>query len=388
MPHLWKKFINNEKLNTSIIREPIYESWLRCKISHLDPFTSTGPKLSPGDLKLLLRDNAKLLQVATPLMEDLYQFIKGLRFVVILADREGYIVKTLANAAITGELTRYNLIPGSLFSERFMGTNGIGTALYNDSPIQVRGEEHYLHAYHRWTSSSAPIHDPAGQVIGCLSILGPADETHIHNLGMIVSTVNSIEKQFLLKDTIQELQDLNSGLLDTLALVLDLKDNYTANHSFNVMNYSNMLAEKLSLDSEQIKELRYAALLHDIGKIGVPDIVLNKPGRLTDEEYLAIKEHPVTGARLLKKARFSPTIIAAVRHHHEFFNGQGYPDKITYKDIPLFARIITIADSFDAMTTYRVYRPPMTNEAAKEEIWLCRRKQFDPELAELFLECV
>lgn len=388
MPHLWKKFINNEKLNTSIIREPIYESWLRCKISHLDPFTATGSKLSPGDLKLLLRDNAKLLQVATPLMEDLYQFIKGSRFVIILADREGYILKTLANAAITGELTRYNMIPGSLFSERSMGTNAIGSGLYNNAPIQVRGEEHYLLAYHRWTSSSAPIHDPAGHVIGCLCISGPADETHIHNLGMIVSTVNSIEKQFLLKDTIQELQDLNSGLLDTLALVLDLKDNYTANHSFNVMNYSNILAEKLSLDSEQIKELRYAALLHDIGKIGIPDMVLNKPGRLTDEEYLAIKEHPVTGARLLKKARFSPTIINAVRHHHEFFNGQGYPDKITYKDIPLFARIITIADSFDAMTTYRVYRPPMTKEAAKEEIWLCRRKQFDPELAELFLECV
>lgn len=388
MPHLWKKFINDEELNISIIREPIYESWLRCKICRVDPFAASGPKLSPGDLKLLLRDNAKLMQVATPLMEDLYQFIKGSRFVIILADREGYVLKTLSNAAMMGQLTRYNIIPGSNFSERFMGTNAIGTALYTDEPIQVSGEEHYLREFHAWTGSAAPIHSPDNQVIGCLCIAGPVDETHIHNLGMIVSTVNSIEKQFLLKDTIQELQDLNNGLLDTLALVLDLKDNYTANHSFNVMNYCNLLAEKMSLPAEQIKELRYAALLHDIGKIGIPDSVLNKPGRLTDAEYEAIKQHPVTGATLLKKARFSPTIIAAVRHHHESFDGRGYPDRVTFMDIPLFARIITVADSFDAMTTYRVYKAPMTKEAAKEEIWLCRRKQFDPELAELFLDCV
>ncbi len=388
MLHLWKKFVNDEELNTSILREPIYESWLRCKICRVDPLLTTGPKLSPGDLKLLLRDNAKLMQVAIPLMEDLYQFIKGSRFVIILADREGYILKTLANSEITGHLTRHNVIPGSNFSERFMGTHAIGTALYTNSPIQVRGEEHFLKMYHSWTGSAAPIHSPEGDVIGCLCISGPADETHIHNLGMIVSTVNSIEKQFLLKDTINELQELNNGLLDTLALVLDLKDNYTANHSFNVMNYSNLLAEQYGLPPDQMKELRYAALLHDIGKIGIPDSILNKPERLTDEEFERIKEHPVTGAKLLKKARFSPTIIAAVRHHHEYFDGRGYPDGIKYKDIPLFARIIAVADSFDAMTTYRVYKAPMTKEAAKEEIWLCRRKQFDPELAELFLDCV
>ncbi|AZR72639.1 hypothetical protein BBF96_04085 [Anoxybacter fermentans] len=388
MFHLWEKFINNEELNTSIVREPIYESWVRCKICRIDPFSITGPKLSPGDLNLLLRDNAGLLQVATPMMEDLYQFIKGSRFVIILADREGYILKTLANSAIKGYLTRCNVIPGAYFSERYMGTNAIGTALYIDTPIQVRGEEHYLKIFHSWTGSAAPIHSPEGDIIGCLCIAGPADETHIHNLGMIVSTVNSIEKQFLIKNTIKELQELNSGLLDTLALVLDLKDNYTANHSFNVMNYSNQLAEKLNLSPEQKKELRYAALLHDIGKIGIPDSILNKPSRLTDSEYEFIKQHPVTGAKLLKKARFSPAIIAAVRHHHEYFDGRGYPDQITYKDIPLYARIITIADSFDAMTTYRVYRPPMTKEEAKEEIWLCRRKQFDPELAEIFLTCV
>ncbi|MCK4260001.1 MAG: HD domain-containing protein [Halanaerobiales bacterium] len=388
MLHIWKKFINSEKLNTSIIREPVFESWLRCKISRIDPYAMSGPKLSPGDLHLLLRDNSKLLQVATPLMEDLYKFIKGSRFVIILADREGYILKTLANPAFIGQLTNWNMIPGSNFSERYIGTNAIGTSLYINGPIQVQGEEHYLKSNHTWTGSAAPIHSSDGELIGCLSISGPADETHIHNLGMIVSTVNSIEKQFLVKDTIKELQELNNGLLDTLALVLDLKDNYTANHSFNVMNYSNLLAEMMNFQDEQIKELRYAALLHDIGKIGIPDNVLNKPSRLSDSEFTLIKQHPVTGAKLLKKARFSPRIIEAVRHHHEYFNGRGYPDRVTYKDIPLFARIITIADSFDAMTTYRVYKPPMTREDAKEEIWLCRRKQFDPELAELFLKCV
>lgn len=388
MPHLWEKFINDEDLNTSIIREPIYESWLRCKICRVNPYVAAGPKLSPGDLKMLLRDSAKLLQVATPLMEDLYQLIKGSRFVIILADRDGYILKTLANSAMFSQLTRLNIIPGSNFSERYVGTNAIGTALYINKAIQVIGEEHYVRDLHAWTGSGAPIHSPQDEVIGSLCIAGPAEETHIHNLGMIVSTVNSIEKQFLLKDTIQELEDLNSGLLDTLALVLDLKDNYTANHSFNVMNYSNLMADKMKLSPEQMKELRYAALLHDIGKIGIPDSILNKPGKLTDAEFEAIKQHPVTGATLLKKARFSPAIISAVRHHHEYFDGRGYPDRVTYKEIPFFARIITIADSFDAMTTYRVYKPPMTKEEAKEEIWLCRRKQFDPELVEIFLEVV
>lgn len=388
MLHLWEKFINNEEVNRSIIRAPIYQSWLRCKISNINPYLSTGSQLSSTEMMLLLKNNARLLQMAGPLMEDLYQFIKSSRFVIILTDRQGYILKTLANSEMIEHLTKHNIIPGCNFSERHMGTHAIGTTLYTNAPIQIRGEEHYLKTYHSWTGSAAPIHSPEEEVIGCLCISGPADETHLHNLGMIVSTVNSIEKQFLLQETIQELQELNNGLLDTLALVLDLKDNYTANHSFNVMNYSNQLAEKLGLPQEQIKELRYAALLHDIGKIGIPDRILNKPGRLTREEYSFIKQHPGTGAKLLKKARFSPTIIAAVRHHHEHFDGCGYPDQITYLEIPLFARIIAIADAFDAMTTYRVYKAPMTKDEAKGEIWLCRRKQFDPELAELFLECI
>ena len=388
MFHLWKKFTNGKELNTSILREPIYQSWLRSKMHRVDPFSNAGPKLSRGDLNLLLKDNDKLMKVAIPLMEDLYQFIKGSRFVIVLADRDGYVLKTMANDAINSFLIESNLIPGANFSERFLGTNAIGTTISINEPIQISGGEHYLKRYHNWTGSAAPICSPAGDLLGCLCIYGPEKETHIHNLGMIVSTANSIEKQFLVKDTINELKEINNGLLDTLALVLDLKDNYTANHSFNVMNYSNSLADKLNLGSEEKRELRYAALLHDIGKIGIPDKVLNKPSRLTDEEFKKIKEHPVTGARLLKKARFSPRIIEAVRHHHEHFNGNGYPDNITFKNIPLFARIISIADSYDAMTTYRVYRPPMTKEAAKEEIWVCRKKQFDPELAELFLKCV
>ncbi len=185
-----------------------------------------------------------------------------------------------------------------------------------------------------------------------------------------------------------ELKNAYRGTMESLRLAVDAKDSYTKNHSDRVSYYSVMLAKKLGLSDEEIEIIRDGALFHDIGKIGIPDAILQKTSKLTDEEYDDIKNHPTIGAHILNPATIFNKIIPIVKHHHERFDGRGYPGSLSGENIPLHARIVAIADSFDAMTSDRSYRPRFTLFKALEEIDRCKGAQFDPELATLFIETV
>jgi putative nucleotidyltransferase with HDIG domain len=167
---------------------------------------------------------------------------------------------------------------------------------------------------------------------------------------------------------------------------LEARDQYTAGHSRRVMEYSKSIGQRMKLDKQDIEDLKRSALLHDIGKIGIPDIVLKKKTKLTDEEYAVIKTHPATGAAILKYIKSFKHLVPAVYHHHEQFNGEGYPDGVKGAAIPLHARIIAIADTFDAMTSSRSYRSALSLRVALSEIERCRGTQFDPEIADIFIE--
>ena len=147
-----------------------------------------------------------------------------------------------------------------------------------------------------------------------------------------------------------------------------------------------MIGEKLGLPEEQIKTLRIGGLFHDIGKIGIPDSILLKPGKLTDDEYSEIKNHPSIGAHILGSAKIFQDIIPIVKHHHEKYDGNGYPSRLKGDEIPYLARIAAVADTFDAMTSRRSYRGPIDVEQVKEEIKRCEGTQFDPQIAEVFLD--
>ncbi|MBQ8298597.1 MAG: HD domain-containing protein [Clostridia bacterium] len=185
-----------------------------------------------------------------------------------------------------------------------------------------------------------------------------------------------------------ELKNAYRGTMESLRLAVDAKDSYTKNHSDRVSYYSVMLAKKLGLSDEEIETIKDGALFHDIGKIGIPDAILQKTSKLTDEEYDDIKNHPSIGAHILNPATIFNKIIPIVKHHHERFDGRGYPGSLAGENIPLHARIVAIADAFDAMTSDRSYRPRFTLFKALDEIDRCKGAQFDPALATLFIEAI
>ena len=175
------------------------------------------------------------------------------------------------------------------------------------------------------------------------------------------------------------------SVLDAMITSVDNKDSYTRRHSEDVTEYALWLAEEMGLSEETQRTVRVGGLLHDVGKIGVPDEILRKPGRLTPDEYEVMKRHPHLGALMVAGVPGMEFIIDAVRSHHERWDGQGYPDALAGEDIPLLGRILALADAFSAMTTDRPYRRGMEREAALDEIQRHIGTQFDPKLAQAFL---
>ena len=189
-------------------------------------------------------------------------------------------------------------------------------------------------------------------------------------------------------DLFQNLQRAYIDTMGALTSAIDAKDSYTHGHSERVTRLSVDLGREMAMNRIELENIRIASLLHDIGKIGIPEVILNKPGRLTDEEFEIIKSHPSLGVKILEKVEFLNDIIPIIRHHHERFDGKGYPDRLVGHRIPFSSRIITIADTYDAMTSDRPYRKALSQEAALTEIIRCKGTQFDPDIAEAFVKMV
>lgn len=175
------------------------------------------------------------------------------------------------------------------------------------------------------------------------------------------------------------------GTLEALTASIDAKDAYTCGHSRRVALLSQKIGAAAGLEEERVRRVHIAGLVHDVGKIGIPESVLCKPGRLTDDEFEIIKTHPDIGARILRDIPHFEDIIPGVLHHHERFDGKGYPARLAGKDIPEFGRIIAVADSFDAMSSTRTYRSALHRARVLEEMKRCAGTQFDPVLIESFL---
>lgn len=191
-----------------------------------------------------------------------------------------------------------------------------------------------------------------------------------------------------LRDEKEKVEQISKELAQSLSDTIEAKDAYTNGHSKRVAIYSQMLAERLGLSENDQDEIYLTALLHDIGKIGIPISVINKPGRLTDEEYELIQQHPVIGCKILSSISSLPSASVGARWHHERYDGKGYPDQLAGTDIPLFARIIGVADSYDAMTSKRSYRDVMPQEKVRAEVERCLGSQFDPQIGALMLELI
>ena len=214
-------------------------------------------------------------------------------------------------------------------------------------------------------------------ILFSLNVLRTAENIHMMELRR--------QKKELAKRK-RQIEKVSLQMIQTLSTTIEAKDEYARGHSHRVAEYAALIAGELGWNSEEIMNLKYAAHLHDIGKIGIPDMLLNKPARLTPEEYSVIKEHTVIGAEILKNITLIPHVAEVARSHHEHYDGTGYPDGLAGEDIPLSARIVAIADSYDAMNSKRIYRNALPPEKIFEEIQNNRGLQFDPDLADIFLE--
>jgi HD-GYP domain-containing protein (c-di-GMP phosphodiesterase class II) len=212
-------------------------------------------------------------------------------------------------------------------------------------------------------------------------------------LGQLTSSFNEMSRVILsqkesLKTYAHTLEESYTAMVRILAAALDARDKYTLGHSARVAWLSILIGKKLGLGESELKDLEMSCFLHDIGKIRVPDVILAKKAPLNDEEYVLIKQHPIHGAEILGLAKVLHKYIPAVLHHHEWHNGQGYPNGLQGEEIHLYAQIVAIADCYDAMTSSRPYRKGRSKSAAIKELRKASGTQFSPELVEIFLGAI
>jgi HD-GYP domain-containing protein (c-di-GMP phosphodiesterase class II) len=226
---------------------------------------------------------------------------------------------------------------------------------------------------------------------GKLSVrLEPQGEDEIAQLGRnfnhMADNIESLVRR--LKHALRQNQELFLETIRTLAAAIDAKDPYTKGHSERVSAYSMAIARHLGLSFDEVFHVRIAAILHDVGKLGIEDGILNKPGGLTDEEYAVMRRHPDIGAQIMAPISKLKTIIPGIRNHHETWDGNGYPDRLTGEEIPMVARIIGVADTFDAMTTNRPYQEAMTLDYVTQKLRSMAGTRFDPKVVEAFVAAV
>ena len=213
-----------------------------------------------------------------------------------------------------------------------------------------------------------------------------------NEIGNLIFQINATKKIY--DDYIKQIENIKDielekerlASIEILRRTVDAKDTYTRGHSDRVSEYSVLIGKKLKLSEDKLKLLKIGGLFHDIGKIGIPDSILLKTSKLTDDEYNEIKKHPSIGAHILENSSIFKDIIPIVLYHHEKFDGCGYPAKLKGEDIPFLARIVAVADTFDAMTSKRSYRDALPLDIVKQEFIKFSGTQFDPVVAKVFLE--
>lgn len=191
-----------------------------------------------------------------------------------------------------------------------------------------------------------------------------------------------------LRESNRKITNLSTQIMMTLASAIDAKDAYTKGHSLRVAEYSRELARRMGKSMQEVNDIYYIGLMHDIGKIGIPDGIISKPGRLTEEEYQLVKDHPRIGAEILENISEMPGISIGAHWHHERYDGGGYPDGLAGEEIPEVARIIGVADAYDTMTSKRSYRDIFPQTVVRNEIVKGKGTQFDPVIADYMLEMI
>jgi putative nucleotidyltransferase with HDIG domain len=325
-----------------------------------------------------------------------------------------YALAGLAGSSVLFAATRHGV--GGF---EFLGVGALAGFIYYvvnvtmvTAATALAEQRRWFAAFRETTAWLAPHHVVYGilaagivlayQSLGLLGIIVfamPAAAMLVATGQYLRATEGLVEEMRTKNQTLEALLAENRGLLASLsrghlqlirglAQSIDAKDPYTAGHTSRVAQYSVRIASALGLDDAIRREIEHGALLHDIGKIGVPDAVLTKPGPLDDDEWAAMRQHPLVACAILDGVDLSPTVISMVRHHHENLDGTGYPDHLAGDELPLAARIARVADAFDAMTSDRPYRDALSLGAARSELRKNKGTQFCPEIVDVFEDLI
>ena len=240
----------------------------------------------------------------------------------------------------------------------------------------------------------APFHAEKGErvIVGALRLYEghDFDEPEVALLDAVTkATGHALERAWLTRermDLVDRLEAAWLGTAEALAAALEAKDSYTADHASSIAEWAIEVGEQFGLDEDALRDLRYGAIFHDIGKIAIPDAILNKPGPLNEHEFEIIKRHPIVGEQILEPVPFLDQVRRIVRHDHERWDGGGYPDGLKGRQIPIGARIVLVVDAFHAMVSDRSYRKGMSEESARLELRAHAGTQFDPDVVEAFLK--
>jgi putative nucleotidyltransferase with HDIG domain/PAS domain S-box-containing protein len=278
--------------------------------------------------------------------------------------------------------------------------------LLSDTPVSTEIYDRFLDKYIVLMTSPLRVN---GDIFGCLHTITDITEikkSEIESSGLVdiyATSINEIKKREVIhrkgreaflnmlddvNESFKELESLFLNLVKAMIYTLDAKSTWTKGHSERVAQYAEMIAREMGFDEEDLKTLHLAGLLHDIGKIGTYDYLLDKPSRLTDEEFEIVKKHPVQGADIIKEIKQLKDIVPIIRNHHERIDGKGYPDGLKGEEIPIFARILHVADSFDSMTSDRPYRPSPGIDYAVSELKKFRGIQFDKKVVDVFIDII
>ncbi len=297
--------------------------------------------------------------------------------------------------ALGGELSREIATQADEENENQYARQGAVMEIY--SPIKAMSGVAPLGVFEIY-QSYAPVATSIRQMIGLiwLTILLGAIPSYLLQLRFVQNAASQLdvaqsallEVNDRLEASLDDMAMHSLGTLQALVAAVDAKDSYTARHSIAVTDYAVAIGRRLSLSGEQLVALERAGLLHDLGKIGTPESVLLKGSNLTADEYDVIKEHPEMGGHIVETIPFVANLMPAVRSHHERWDGTGYPDGLAGEAIPLLARILAVADAFDAMTSDRPYRAKLAIAEAAAEMVLFKNSQFDPDVVDALLAAV
>lgn len=336
----------------------------------------------------LLHQKEDLRDLFDTMMTTILQVFKADRGFLVMYNKERGVYEPVVTRTGPTCLRGYKIaLSSTILSESIK--NGL-SVLTSDATQDARfmsGESIFLN--HIRSAMSVPVESREG-ILGAIyldnvSSPGAFTEGDLELLTVIGKQAGVAIRRATLVD---ELQALFYGTVQSLTAAIDAKDPYTRGHSERVSRYGEIMAKELGLGKEVTRHLRLSCLFHDIGKIGVPEFILNKPDKLTLEEYDKIKEHPVIGANILSTIKNIEPMVDGVLYHHEWYSGNGYPEGIAEEAIPVIPRIIAVVDAFDAMTSDRAYRKALVMQNVLDQFTKGEATQFDPKLSKLALDLI